>query len=90
MSIRIKPAKCWPLGLFPILLVVISLIPSAPLTYGIEEDGPETTEEFREAQEDKGVGCQPDDDYCDYDQNCEWSSIDCIDDTKFDEDDYDG
>ena len=55
-----------------------------------DEDRPETTEEFREAQEDKGVGCQPEDDFCDYDQHCEWTSIDCVDDTKFDEDDYDG
>jgi hypothetical protein len=30
------------------------------------------------------------DDYCDYDQSCEWTSVDCIDDRGFDEDDYNG
>ena len=30
------------------------------------------------------------DDYCDNGQSCEWTSVDCIDDRGFDEDDYNG
>jgi hypothetical protein len=55
-----------------------------------DEERPERTEEQKEAAEDKGIGCQPEDDYCDYDENCDWTSVDCIDDRGFDEDDYNG
>jgi hypothetical protein len=53
-----------------------------------EKDYPQTPENMKlieeenEARERQGIGCQPEDDYCDYDQNCEWTSIDCIDDVN--------
>jgi len=34
--------------------------------------------------------CQEEDDYCSTVEGCHETYIDCIDDTKFDEDDYDG
>jgi hypothetical protein len=40
--------------------------------------------------DDGDNGCQEEDNYCDRDQNCDSPEVDCIDDTKFDEDDYDG
>jgi hypothetical protein len=51
---------------------------------GVKER-PEATEEEKEAAEDQGIGCQPEDDYCDYDQYCELTSVDCVDDTKVEE-----
>jgi hypothetical protein len=47
-----------------------------------DDERPERTEEQKEAAEDQGIGCQPEDDYCDYDENCELTSIDCIDDVN--------
>jgi hypothetical protein len=43
-------------------------------------DGPEANGE----EETEGVadGCQPEDDYCGYDQDCEKTSVDCIDDVE--------
>jgi hypothetical protein len=59
-----------------------------------DEDYPDLSEEeedrISEEAEEKGIVCQPEDDFCDYDEHCELTSVDCIDDTKFDEDDYDG
>jgi hypothetical protein len=55
-----------------------------------DEDRPERTEQQKEESERQGIGCQPEDDYCDYDQHCELTSVDCIDDRGFDEDDYNG
>jgi hypothetical protein len=54
--------------------------------YPQTEENQNQLEKEREEAEEKGVGCQPEDDYCDYDQNCEWTSIDCIDDMNLRDD----
>jgi hypothetical protein len=41
-------------------------------------------------EEGDGSGCDDNDDYCNEEDECGRSDVDCIDDTKFDEDDYDG
>jgi hypothetical protein len=51
-----------------------------------DDERPERTEEQKEAAEDQVIGCQPEDDHCDYDENCEWTSIDCIDDVNMGDD----
>ena len=42
------------------------------------------------ADENADGECQEEDDYCDVSEGCHETYIDCIDDTNFDEDDYDG
>ena len=42
------------------------------------------------ADENADGECQEEDDYCDISEGCHETYIDCIDDTNFDEDDYDG
>jgi hypothetical protein len=43
-----------------------------------DEDYSDLSEEdqdrISEEAEGKGIGCQPEDDFCDYDQNCEWTT----------------
>ena len=37
-----------------------------------------------------GTGCDDNDDYCNEEDECGRSDVDCIDDRNFDEDDYNG
>jgi hypothetical protein len=68
------------------------------VTTGEECPGKDSSDAPNEEQDERDeeltpeqiMGCQKEDDYCDFDENCQLTTIDCIDDRGFDQDDYNG